>query len=77
MTKRKPELDMTERVYTFIKDWIEEHTYPPSLREIGQGCYLSVAGVLRHLDHLEWEGKLRREPGRARGITLIDEDEWR
>jgi len=65
----------TQVVYLFLKDYIKQHTYPPSLREIAEGCYLSVAGVLRHLDHLEWEGKLRREPARARGITLVDEDE--
>ena len=34
MTRRKPELDMTDRVYRFIKDWIKEHTYPPTLTEI-------------------------------------------
>jgi len=67
--------DTTQAVYLFVKNYIENHKYPPSLREIGEGCFLSVAGVLRHLDHLEGEGKLYREPGRARSITLVDEND--
>ena len=64
----------TEAVYLFVKAYIKEHTFPPSLREIGEGCFLSMTAVTRHLERLEGEGKLFREPGRARGITLIDEN---
>jgi SOS-response transcriptional repressor LexA len=60
-------------VYLFLKDYIRKHTYPPTLREIGQGCFLSVSAVTRHLDRLEGQGKIKREPGRARGITLTDD----
>ncbi len=65
----------TQTVYKFIKAYLKEHKYPPTLREIGAGCYLSVAAVTRHLERLEWEGRLTREPGHARSITLIDDDE--
>ncbi len=61
-------------IYEFIKLHIKEHTYPPTLREIGQGCYLSTASVARHLALLEKEGRISREPGRARGITLLNGD---
>jgi SOS-response transcriptional repressor LexA len=61
-------------VYIFIKKYVREHTHPPSIREIGEGCYLSNSVVIRYLDQLENEGKLIREPGRARGITLVDEE---
>jgi repressor LexA len=64
-----------EAVYLFVKDYIKRHTFPPSLREIGKGCFISTSAVTRHLDRLEWEGKLFREPGRARGITLVDEND--
>ena len=64
----------TQIVYVFVKDFIKKHTHPPSLREISEGCFLSISAVVRHLDRLEGEGKLRREPGRARGITLVDDD---
>ncbi|HVU15089.1 MAG TPA: hypothetical protein VHD90_27635 [Phototrophicaceae bacterium] len=65
----------TQNVYKFIKSYLKQHKYPPTLREIGEGCYLSTAAVTRHLDRLEWEGKLTREPGQARSITLLDDDE--
>jgi repressor LexA len=67
--------DTTQTIYLFVKDYIKKHTYPPSLREIGEGCYLSTAAVTRHLERLEVEGKLFREPGRARGITLTNDDD--
>ena len=64
----------TQTVYIFIKAYISKHTYPPTLREIGEGCFLSTSAVTRHLAHLEGEGKIVREEGRARGITLIEDD---
>lgn len=63
----------TEMVYEFIQKFIKEHTYPPTIREIGQGCYISTSAVSRHLDHLERRGKISREFGRARGITLLND----
>ncbi|MEP7293391.1 MAG: hypothetical protein ABI835_16525 [Chloroflexota bacterium] len=75
MTKAKKEGATTQTVYVFVKSYIRQHTHPPSLREIGEGCFLSTAAVTRHLDRLEHEGKLFREPGRARGITLTNEDD--
>ncbi len=74
MTRRKPELDMTERVYTFIKDWVKEHTYPPTLTEISEGVYMSRSGIYRHLGKLEGQGKIWRDEKRARGIRLLEEE---
>lgn len=65
---------VTQSVYVFIKDYVKKHTHPPTLREIAEGCYLSPSAVVRHLERLEGEGKLFREPGRPRGITLVDND---
>lgn len=65
----------TLKVYLFIKGYIKEHTHPPTLREIGEACNLATSGVTRHLGYLEGEGKLYREPGRPRGITLTDDDD--
>lgn len=65
---------VTDAVYTFIKTYIHEHAYPPTLREIAGGCYISTSAVTRHLDRLEQKGKIYREPGRARGIRLLVEE---
>lgn len=74
MTRRKPEFDMTERVYAFIKDWVKEHTYPPTLDEIAGGVYMSRSGIYRHLGKLEGQGRICRDEKRARGIRLIEEE---
>ncbi len=65
---------VTDAVYDFIKTYIQEHAYPPTLREIARGCYLSTSAVTRHLNRLEQRGKIYREPARARGIRLLDEE---
>ncbi len=60
-----------ESVYAFVRAYIEEHTHPPTIREIGRHCLMSRANVVRYLDRLEAQGRIFREPGRARGITLV------
>lgn len=61
----------TNTIYKFIQSYVEQHGYPPSLREIAVGCYLGTSSVLRHLDKLEAWGRISREPGRARALKLL------
>ena len=75
MAKGKSENVTTGKVYLFIKDYIRKHTYPPTLREIGEGCYLGISSVTRYLHKLELEGRIIREEGRSRGITLLELDD--
>lgn len=70
----KNEKSTTQQVFRFVKKYTELHTHPPTLREIAEGCFLSTTAVTRHLTRLEEQGKLVREPGRSRGITLLKED---
>ena len=63
---------LTDEVYNFIEHYIQQHGYAPSLREIAMGCYLGTSSVLRHLDKLEAWGWISREPGRARGMVLLN-----
>lgn len=65
----------TEQVYAFIRDYIGQNNFAPSVRDIAQGCYLSVSAVLRHLDKLEAWGYITREPGVARSISLTHREE--
>jgi repressor LexA len=64
---------MTETVYRFVQTYLAEHGYPPSLREIGAFVHLAPSGVARYLDRLEARGRLTRQVGQARGITLKGE----
>lgn len=64
---------ITETVYTFIQNFVHEHGYAPSLRKIGEACYIGRSTVVRHLDKLEAIGQIERETGKARSIRLNDE----
>jgi DNA-binding MarR family transcriptional regulator len=59
-----------KRVYTFIRDYIEERNMPPTQREIAEGTYISRSVVIRYLDILAERGLIVREIGLARGLWL-------
>lgn len=61
---------LTLEVYRFIRDFLREHHYSPTLREIGDGCYASHTTIITHLARLEAKGWIVREIGIARSITL-------
>jgi repressor LexA len=69
-TARKTQ-EMTDRIFRFIVAFQAQHGYPPTVTEIGAAVYMSRSGVVRHLDRLVQQGKIIREPGKARGITIL------
>jgi SOS-response transcriptional repressor LexA len=64
-----------EIVYKFIRDYTRRHGNPPTLREIRDGCFMSVGNVYRRLDILEARGRIRRNKGKSRGVILSDDKE--
>lgn len=59
------------QTYDFIRTFIKEHRYSPTLQEIAAA--LGIAGnlgVLRHLAVLERQGMIRRTPRNSRAIVL-------
>ncbi|OLB80063.1 MAG: repressor LexA [Actinobacteria bacterium 13_2_20CM_2_71_6] len=69
-----PDDDLTarqRRILTFIRDWVNEHGYPPSVREIGEAVGLvSPSSVAYQLKELEKKGFLRRDPNRPRAVDV-------
>ena len=67
---------MTERqraILEFLHDYVDEHGYPPTVREIGEAVGLrSPSTVHAHLAQLERAGALRRDPTKPRAIELTD-----
>lgn len=57
----------------FLQDFTEEKGYSPSYREIQAGLGLSsVSAVAEHIDNLVSKGALRRVPGAARSLEILD-----
>ena len=55
-----------------IRNWIREHGYPPTIRELGKQLGIkSLRGVTTHLDAIGKKGFLKRE-SRARSIRLLE-----
>lgn len=65
LTKRQKE------ILDFIKEYIKDHDYAPSFREIGQHFHFtSTATVAEHIDTLKAKGYLESEENMARSIQL-------
>lgn len=60
-----------KRIYDFVTNFLDEHGYAPSYREIGEALGLSsVATIAEHINNLKLKGYLNLEPGHARSIQL-------
>ncbi len=72
---KKQMTDRQEEILNFIRQFLEESGYPPTLREIGKKFGISSTfGVKRHLDALQKKGYLNIESNASRGISFMKED---
>ena len=63
-----------QTILQFIRDFMEERNYPPSVRDIVQGCSLSSTSVADYnLNILGEQGYIRRARDISRGIELVGE----
>ncbi|MDE2900527.1 MAG: transcriptional repressor LexA [Chloroflexota bacterium] len=66
------------KMLEYITDFVKEHPYPPSVREIQLGCSISSTSVVDYNLHiLRREGYIKRSPDISRGIQLLDKDTGR
>lgn len=72
MESKQTQIKMKDAVYNFIVEFIKKNGYPPCLREICAGTYLSsTSSVYNHLLALEDEGKIKVKPNSPRAIKVI------
>lgn len=65
-------------IIDFVKSFWVDKSYPPTVRDILNGCNISSTSVVDYnLDILEREGYIKRHPGISRGIELISESSAR
>ena len=59
-------------ILQFIKDFLNEHPYPPTIRDIRNGCNISSTSVVDYnLQILQRKGFIQRQREVSRGIQLI------
>jgi repressor LexA len=60
-------------ILRFIRRFIEEHDYPPSIRQIQDGCNISSTSVVDYnLKKLEGDGYIRRDREVSRAIEVLE-----
>jgi repressor LexA len=61
-----------QEIWDFLVEYVDEHGYPPTVREIGEAVGLaSPSTVHAHLANLERAGLLRRDPTKPRAVELV------
>lgn len=61
-------------ILEYIKDQILSKGYPPAVREICSAVHLkSTSSVHSHLETLEKNGYIRRDPTKPRAIEIVDD----
>jgi len=61
-----------QHIIDFIRSFLTDKSYPPSIRDIVNGCGISSTSVVDYnLNILEKKGYIRRHPEVSRGIELL------
>ena len=67
--------DKQREILEYIKEMILKKGYPPDVREICESVHLkSTSSVHSHLESLEKNGYIRRDPTKPRTIEILDDD---
>jgi repressor LexA len=62
-----------QEILAFVNAHVDEHGYPPTVREIGQAVGLtSPSTVHAHLEKLEKAGLIRRDATKPRALEVIE-----
>ena len=65
-----------ERIVDFIRRFVNEHQFPPTIREIGEAVDISSTSVVNYnLNALEKKGMIERDRNVSRGLRLAEEEQ--
>lgn len=60
-------------VLAFINTYLDQHPYPPSIRELSEYFTISIRAGYDHLKALEKKGFIRTSDGRSRTLEVLDD----
>ena len=64
------------QILEFLRTHARQHSYPPTVREIGLAVGLSSSSTVQnHLNALENKGLIRRDPTKSRTVEVVGADE--
>src|SRR5688572_20054364 len=67
----EPLSKIERRILNYLVDYLKEHTYQPSIREIGKRFSIkSTKTVSEHLQALADKGHIERDASRSRGVRI-------
>lgn len=75
---RRPVAQLTDsqrRALREVRDFIVQHGFPPTAKELGQLLGVAPATAHEQVSQLVRKGFVRREPRKARGLTVLREPE--
>ena len=64
-----------QEILSFIKAFIQEHTFPPTIREVADQFGISVKGGYDHIKAIEKKGCIRCTHNRSRAIVVLDQNQ--
>ncbi len=68
----EPLTSIERKVYQYLIDFLAEHTYQPSIREIGSRFRIKSTKTVSDLLHsLTEKGYIERDPARSRGVRIL------
>lgn len=71
--REKSKSDKQQRILEYIRSFIDEHDYPPSIRQIQDACGISSTSVVDYnLKRLENRGIIRRDREVSRAIEVLE-----
>jgi len=66
-------LDKKEELLNFIKNYVDENGYPPTVREMCRAIKVnSTSTIAYHLSKLEDSGSIKKNPNKNRALEVVD-----
>lgn len=69
-------IDKKEELLNFIKSYVDENGYPPTVREMCRAIKVnSTSTIAYHLSKLEDSGNIKKNPNKNRALEVVDNDD--